>query len=89
MLRTPDTTRLRWLDEELVVFEGGGVSTMSPWRSCMEELSALRLHRRSAARIARLVAMQLPFRLARAALRETTAHLPWRRAHESLKGSDA
>jgi glycosyltransferase involved in cell wall biosynthesis len=89
MLRTPATTRVRWLDEELVVFEGGGVSTMSPWRSSVEELSALRLHRRSPARIARLVAVQLPFRLARAALRETRAHLPRRRAGEPVKDRDA
>jgi putative colanic acid biosynthesis glycosyltransferase len=69
MLRMPPDTAVVWLDCSIVNFEGQGVSSTQPWRSCREELQALRLHGRGAIRIARLLLVTLPFRLLRAQLR--------------------
>ena len=79
MLRLPATTPSIWLDEDLVSFEGGGISTTRPLRSCVEELRALSQHRRGAARIVKLVTLYLPWRVLRHA---------WRRlAGASMQGA--
>ncbi len=76
MLRIARTTPVYWLDRELVRFQGAGVSSSRPWRSCVEELAALRRHGRGPVRIVKLLALNLPFRLARALLRR--AGRSWR-----------
>lgn len=69
MLRVAHDARVEWIDDVLVDFEGGGASSVAPWRSCMEELDALRLHRAPLRRRARLLALYLPFRVARGWMR--------------------
>ena len=65
MLRLPQDIPSIWHDEVLVAFEGQGISSTRPWCSCMEELHALRIHRRSFSRMVRLLVLYFPFRLAR------------------------
>jgi glycosyltransferase involved in cell wall biosynthesis len=74
MLRMPDGLAVRWRDLTLVSFAGQGVSSIRPWRSCVEELRALREHRRGAQRIASLLLVYLPLRVLRAV---------WRRQRQS------
>lgn len=70
MLRLPRQIESVWVDDVLVSFEGQGVSSTGPWRSCMEELRAVQRHRPGVSRVARLLALYLPFRLARARWRK-------------------
>ena len=65
MLRVAEHARVDWFDAVLVDFEGGGASSIHPWRSCREELDALRRHRAPWSRRARLLGLYLPFRVAR------------------------
>lgn len=74
MLRVPPGTPVRWVDEDIVDFEAGGVSNASPVRGSLEELAALRLHRRGPLRIAALLGVVLPVRAVRHVLRR------WRHA---------
>jgi glycosyltransferase involved in cell wall biosynthesis len=69
MLRVPAGTPAAWVDEFIVDFEGGGISSTRPVASCLEEYRALRRHRRGALRIARLLAFYLPLRVGRQVLR--------------------
>lgn len=68
-----DATSVAWVDDVLVAFEGQGISSTQPWRSCQEELRALRLHGRGALRMARLLLLMLPFRVVRAQARRMLA----------------
>jgi glycosyltransferase involved in cell wall biosynthesis len=70
MLRLPRDLPTLWLDEILVDFEGGGISTVRPVRNSLEELRALRRHHRGALRIAALLALYLPMRASRHVLRK-------------------
>jgi hypothetical protein len=65
MLRIPPQTPVRWLDEVIVDFEGGGISTVRPVSNSLEELKALRQHRRGLGRVASLLAVYLPVRVCR------------------------
>ncbi len=69
MLRLPADTPTHWVDRDLVGFAGAGVSSVRPWKSSLEELAALRRHRKGFSRIALLLCGYVPWRLARAALR--------------------
>jgi hypothetical protein len=73
MLRLPRTINVCWVDRDIVRFAGRGVSSTRPWRSSMEELRALRLHRQSPWRIASLLVLYLPWRVGREAWRRTQA----------------
>ncbi len=70
MLRLPHQTPAVWLDDVIVDFEGGGVSTMRPLANSMEELRALRRHHRGMPRIAALLALYMPVRALRYMLRK-------------------
>ncbi len=69
MLRLPPQMTVHWLDETIVNFEGGGVSSMQPVRSSIEELRALRLHGRPFYRLMLLCGVYLPMRVARHGVR--------------------
>lgn len=69
MLRVPAATQVAWIDDTIVAFEGGGISSTQPLRSCLEEYRALRRHHRGPLRIAALFGLYLPLRVGRHALR--------------------
>jgi glycosyltransferase involved in cell wall biosynthesis len=70
MLRLPRETAVLWLDDVIVDFEGGGISTVQPVSNSLEELRALRRHHRGLLRIAALLGVYLPMRVARHLLRK-------------------
>jgi glycosyltransferase involved in cell wall biosynthesis len=70
MLRLPPQTPALWLDEIVVDFEGGGISTARPVSNSLEELRALRRHHRGMLRIAGLLGLYLPLRAFRHLLRK-------------------
>ncbi len=70
MLRVDKKVRVEWIDEVLADFEGGGLSSINPVRSCREELEALRRHRAPLLRRARLLGLYLPFRVIRGWVRD-------------------
>ena len=76
MLRVAEEARVEWIDKVLVDFEGGGASSIDPVRSCREELDALRRHRAPWLRRARLLALYLPFRVARSSFRKLRGAQP-------------
>jgi glycosyltransferase involved in cell wall biosynthesis len=69
MLRVPADTEVAWVDDTIVEFEGGGISSTQPLRSCLEEYSALQRHPRGPLRVAALFGLYLPLRIGRHALR--------------------
>lgn len=81
MLRLPADIETEWVDDDIVEFEAGGVSNTSPLQNCLEELHALRAHRRGAACIARLLALYLPLRMARHAWRRLSSGIAGMREH--------
>ena len=70
MLRLPVTTSIDWIDAVLINFEGGGASSISPIRSCSEELRALKINNKPLIKSAKLIGIYLPFRLARGWIRK-------------------
>ena len=76
MLRVKDEVRVDWIDTVLFEFEGGGISSIDPVRSCREELDALRRHRAPWPQRARLLGLYLPFRVVRNWLRNLHSAQP-------------
>lgn len=70
MLRLPRETAVLWLDDVIVDFEGGGISTARPVGNSLEELRALRRHHRGLLRVAALLGVYLPMRAFRHMLRK-------------------
>lgn len=64
MLRLSSKSKIKWINEVVVNFQGAGLSSTKPFRSCIEECKALCDHRKYIEAI-KVFTIMMPFRLLR------------------------